>query len=368
MTRSSPQVDRLDTEVFRIPLDEPESDGTFTWAETTYVVVHATGGGRRGLGWTYAPPACAALVRSLLAPAVIGEDAFDPPRAWREMVVAARNAGRPGAVSAAIAAVDIALWDLKAKLLDVPLCRLLGRSHDSVPVYGSGGFTSLTDKELAAQLGSWVHDDGIPRVKMKIGTAWGSDPARDLRRVALAREAVGGATELYVDANGGYNRKQAVRVGARLSELAVSWFEEPVSSDDLAGLAEVRSLVDAEVAAGEYGYDLAYFARMAPVVDVLQADVTRCGGITEWLRVAAAAAGAGLDISGHCAPALHLHAASAVANLRHVEWFADHVRGDGLLFEGIATPVAGRMAPDLSRPGLGVELKRSDAERFAVNA
>lgn len=299
---------------------------------------------------------------------MVGGDALDPPRAWREMVFAVRNAGRPGVVSAAIAAVDIALWDLKAVLLDLPLCRLLGRSHDKVAVYGSGGFTSLTSDELAAQLGAWVHDDGIPRVKMKVATAWGSDSGRDLARMSLARDTIGDTAELYVDANGGYTRKQAVRLAGCFADLGVTWFEEPVSSDDLQGLREVRSLVGADVAAGEYGYDLVYFERMAASVDVLQADISRCGGITEWLRVAAVAAAHGLQISGHCAPSLHLHPACSVANLRHLEWFADHVRSDRLLFDGVPEQSGGTVAPDLTRPGIGLYLKRADAERFRIDA
>jgi L-alanine-DL-glutamate epimerase-like enolase superfamily enzyme len=233
-------------------------------------------------------------------------------------------------------------------------------------VYGSGGFTSLSDDELRHQLGGWVHGADIPRVKMKVGTAWGSAEGRDLARVELARQAIGGEAELYVDANGGYTQKQAVRLSRRFGELGVTWFEEPVSSDDLPGLAEVRGLVDLDVAAGEYGYDLPYFERMcaAGAVDVLQADVSRCGGILEWMRAAGVAAAHGLQISAHCAPLLHLHPACAVVNLRHLEYFADHVRADRLLFDGVVEPKAGALEPDVSRPGLGLELKRSDAERF----
>jgi L-alanine-DL-glutamate epimerase-like enolase superfamily enzyme len=361
-----PPIDRVDVGVYTVPLEEPESDGTFTWTATTVVVAEPVAAGRRGLGFSYATGACAPLIRDLLCPAVIGRDALDPPARWRDMVRAVRNVGRPGVASMAIAAVDIALWDLKARLLEVPLCRLLGQSHERVAVYGSGGFTSQTDDELAGQLGGWVHDEGIPRVKMKIGTAWGSRPDRDRERVALARRTIGEAADLYVDANGAYSRKQAIRLAGGFADQGVTWFEEPVSSDDLAGLAEVRRHVDLDVAAGEYGYDLVYFERMgaAGAVDVLQADVSRCAGITEWLRVAAVAAAHGLEISAHCAPALHLHPACAVPNIRHLEYFADHVRVDRLLFDGPVRPADGTLEPDRSRPGLGLELKRSDAQRY----
>jgi len=180
---------------------------------------------------------------------------------------------------------------------------------------------------------------------------------------------IGPDTELYVDANGGYTRKQAIRVAHRMAESNVTWFEEPVSSDDLDGLREVRDQVEPDVAAGEYGYDLAYFARMVEgqAVDCLQADVTRCGGITEWLRAAAVAAARNLHVSGHCAPNLHAHVAAAVPNLRHLEYFHDHVRIEGMLLDGALDPRGGVLRPDPSRPGLGLELKRADAGNFRVS-
>jgi L-alanine-DL-glutamate epimerase-like enolase superfamily enzyme len=366
--RDVPVIDRVDVSAFRVPLDEPESDGTFTWTETALVVVEPVAAGCRGLGFTYAPPACGALIHDVLLPAVVGADARSVPATWREMVGAIRNLGRPGLASSAIAAVDVALWDLKAKLLGIPLCDLLGRCHDRVAVYGSGGFTSLTEHELVGQLASWVHDDGIPRVKMKVGTAWGSAERRDAERAAAARQAIGDDAELYVDANGGYARKQAVRMAKTFELLGVTWFEEPVSSDDLGGLHEIREAVDADVAAGEYGYDLAYFERMcaAGAVDVLQADVSRCAGITEWRRAAAVAAAHGLEISGHCAPFLHLHVACSVPNIRHLEYFADHVRATSILFDGVPAPVDGSLAPDPDAPGLGLTLKGADADRYRV--
>jgi L-alanine-DL-glutamate epimerase-like enolase superfamily enzyme len=171
---------------------------------------------------------------------------------------------------------------------------------------------------------------------------------------------------LFVDANGAYGRRQAIRVGRLLSSEGVTWFEEPVSSDDLEGLREVREHVDVEVAAGEYGYDLSYFERMleAGAVDCLQADVSRCAGITEWLRAAAVAAARGYQVSGHTAQSLHAHPACAVPNLRHIEYFADHARVDRLLFDGALDPVGGVLRPDPSRPGLGLELKRADAQEY----
>ncbi len=361
------EIDRLDVGVYTVPTREAESDGTLTWTATTVVVAEPSAEGVVGLGFSYATGACARLINDVLADAVIGQDVMDVPGIWSAMVRSIRNLGRPGLSSMAIAAVDIALWDLKAKLLNLPLVKVLGQVHNGVAAYGSGGFTSLTDHELTDQLRGWVHDLGIPRVKMKVGEAWGSRPKRDLERANLVRDAIGEA-ELFVDANGAYSQKQAIRLARFYADLGVSWFEEPVSSDHLGALAEVRGQTPIDVTAGEYGYDLFYFKAMcdADAVDCLQADVSRCAGVTEWLRVAALAESFGLQISGHCAQSLHVHPACAVDNIRHLEYFADHARLDRLLFDGVIDPIGGVLIPDLSRPGLGLELKRSDAETYRV--
>jgi L-alanine-DL-glutamate epimerase-like enolase superfamily enzyme len=359
-------IDRLDVEVYEIPLDEPESDGTLTWDRTTVILARPRAVGTTGLGYTYGTGACATVIEELLRDAVVGRDTLDVGGAWTSMVRAIRNQGRPGVCSMAISAVDTALWDLKARLLEQPLVSLLGAVRDEVPVYGSGGFTSLDDDALREQLLGWAEGEGIPRVKIKVGESWGSNEERDLERTAVAREVLGDDIELYVDANGGYARKQAVRMAPEYEDLGVRWFEEPVSSDDLEGLREVRDTTDVDVAAGEYGYDLVYFERMvaAGAVDCLQVDVTRCGGITEFLRAAAVAAAHGLDVSAHCAPALSVAPCAAVPNFRHVEYFADHVRAEALLFDGVLDPKGGALRPDRSRAGNGLELKEKDAERF----
>ena len=358
------EIDKLDVSAFEIPLDEPESDGTLTWDATTVVTVQPTAAGHTGLGYTYGSAACATLIRERLEDLVVGSDPFDIAGTWERMVRAIRNLGRPGIASMAISAVDAALWDLKARILEVPLVRLLGAARESVPLYGSGGFCSLSEEELRAQLGGWVHDQGIPRVKMKIAAGWGEDPRRDLERVRIAREEIGADAELMVDANGGYTRKQAVRVARDLEDLGVTWFEEPVSSDDLEGLGEIRGLTALDVAAGEYGYRLMDFRDLIPVVDVLQPDVGRCGGITEWMRVAALCAAHSMEVSSHTAQSLSVHPGCAVPNLRHVEYFADHARAERILFDGVLDPVEGALHPDLSRPGAGLELKAADAEPY----
>jgi L-alanine-DL-glutamate epimerase-like enolase superfamily enzyme len=351
----------LEVSCFTIPTDQPESDGTLEWDSTTVVVVEAVSGGKRGLGWTYAPEAAGAVVSGLLAPVVRDRHADEVAALWLELGAQLRNAGRPGIAHCALSAVDLALWDLRARLHDVPLVALLPAVHDRVPIYGSGGFCSYSDERLAEQLGGWVAE-GIPRVKMKLGR----EPKRDPERLDAARGAIGDA-ELFVDANGAFTAKEAVRRAHRyVRDWDVRWFEEPVSSADFDGLTLVREHAELEVAAGEYAYVLADFRNLVGAVDCLQADVTRCGGITGLLRVNGLASAHGLDVSGHCAPQLSAHALCGVDRLRHLEYFHDHVRVESMLFDGVLSPAGGELVPDRSRPGNGLELKRADARRFAA--
>ncbi|MDQ0769273.1 L-alanine-DL-glutamate epimerase-like enolase superfamily enzyme [Pseudarthrobacter defluvii] len=352
---------------YAVPTDAPEADGTFSWDSTTMVLVQAAAGGKTGLGWTYAPAAAANLVEELLGPAVHGIDALDIPAAAAAMARSVRNPGSTGLASYAVSAVDCALWDLKARLLDLPLHKLLGAVRDRVAVYGSGGFTTYSKEQLQNQLQGWVQGQDIRCVKIKIGEDNGTNVPRDLERIRQARAAVGPHVELFVDANGAYTAKQAVRVLHEAAGENVTWFEEPVSSDHLAGLRLVRDAVDADVAAGEYGTGLPYFQRLcaANAIDCLQADVSRCGGISEWLRIAAVAAAHGLEVSGHCAPHLSTAVAAATPNFRHLEWFHDHVRIENLFFEGSLDPGGGALRPG-DEPGNGLSFRSSDAEQFRV--
>jgi L-alanine-DL-glutamate epimerase-like enolase superfamily enzyme len=359
-------VHTVEAAAYTIPTDAPESDGTIAWDSTTIVVVHLRGGGESGVGYSYADAAAAALIRHTLAPIVIGRRVTDIEGTSAALAQACRNLGRAGIAAYAISAIDIALWDLKARLLDVPLAALLGAVRQAVPLYGSGGFTSYSLARLEEQLGGWARD-GLRAVKMKIGR----DAAADDERVRAARRAIGPATELFVDANGAYTPKQALDHAGRFIESGVTWFEEPVSSDDLDGLRFLRERMPApiDVAAGEYGHDAIYFGRMlaAGSVDVLQADATRCGGITGFLKAGALCDAWQLPLSAHTSPAVHVHVCAAVPRVRHLEYFHDHVRIESMLFDGVLPARDGLLYPDRSRPGLGIEFKSADASRFAVH-
>jgi L-alanine-DL-glutamate epimerase-like enolase superfamily enzyme len=356
-------VAQVEARAYAIPTDRtPESDGTAVWDATTIVVCEVEAGGVVGTGWTYANAATARFLADELAPFVLGEDALATRGLWARMVGHVRNAGRSGLASYAIAAVDVALWDLRARVLDVPLCDLLGRARDRVPAYGSGGFTSYDERTLCAQLERWARD-GFAAVKMKVGR----DHAADAQRVRAARAAIGEPCALFVDANGGYDVADAIAAARRFSEHDVTWFEQPVDHRDLEGTRRVRDQAPPgmAIASGEYVTDTAEAPLVAAAVDVLQADATRCGGYTGFLAIDGWCDAARKPLSAHCAPMLHLHVAAAATRLRHVEWFHDHVRIERMLFDGFVEPVGSALTPDRSRPGHGLSFKRRDAERFA---
>jgi L-alanine-DL-glutamate epimerase-like enolase superfamily enzyme len=359
-------IDRICASAYRIPTDRPEADGTFAWTATTLIVAYVSAGNKRGLGLTYGHGSVVAVIEELLAPAISNHDCFDISGCWIAMQRAVRNVGRSGIASCAISALDLALWDLKARMLSVPLAKLLGCCRNEVPVYGSGGFTSYSDEELGEQLGHLAKVDGCRFVKMKIG----SEAERDPKRAEVARQTIGDC-QLFVDANGALDVKQALRFAARTEDLDIRWFEEPVSSDDAAGLHAIRSQTPAglEVAAGEYVFTLddAHHLLSQDAVDVLQADVTRCGGVTGFLKIAALAETRHIDISAHCAPSMHRHLACGIPRLRHIEWFHDHVRIEQMLFDGAPSVRGGTITPDPTRYGHGLSFKAADAGRYHVS-
>jgi len=360
----SESVDSITVSAYTIPTDAPEADGTYEWNQTTLVVVHVRGSGHTGLGYTYADTATAHLIEHHLADHVLGAEPASPPAVWQAMYRSVRNLGRDGIASMAISAVDMALWDLKARTLGVAIVNLLGALRPSISVYGSGGFTSYSDEQLTRQLGGWVHE-GIRAVKMKVGTHPEQDPAR----VRVARHAIGDAA-LYVDANGAYTVKQSLEKARQFAECGVTWFEEPVSSDDLPGLRFIRERAPAQmdIAAGEYGYNHQYFQRMlaAEAVDVIQADATRCGGVTGFLNAAAEADGFQRPLSAHTSPSLHGHLCCVAPRARNVEYFHDHVRIEKMLFDGALLAKNGNLTPDRASPGFGLTLKEADARAYCV--
>ena len=362
------RIEALKVNVYCIPTDGPEEDGTIRWDSTTMVLVEAQAeDGQHGLGYSYASAAAGTLIHEILASVVAGIPVENVREAWQAMVRSVRNIGRPGIASHAISAVDSAMWDLKARVHDMPLFQLLGPSRNAVPIYGSGGFTNYPLEQLGEQLTGWV-DGGISCVKIKVGKNWGQVPDEDVERVRFARETIGDRAELFVDANGGYTVQQAIQQAEKFWEYGVTYFEEPVPFDHLDQLAFIRERIPMALASSEYGYDTYSFrdVLVAGAVDVLQADATRCLGVTGCLQAAELAYSFGIPFSTHTAASLHAHIGCAVPQIDHVEYFFDHTRIEQMFFDGALEPRDGSLFPDPSRPGFGLELKRNDIEKWKI--
>lgn len=358
-------IENVKTSAYTVPTETPEADGTIEWDSTTIVIVQIEAGGKTGIGYTYADGVTAAFIRNNLQSIVIGKDALDIATVTETCIRAIRNNGSCGIAMMAVSAVDNALWDLKGKLLDLPLCNLLGTARSEILIYGSGGFTNYSTRQLQQQFSNWA-GDGIGYMKMKVGTK----PEDDPERVRQARSAIGESNELFVDANGAYSVKQALEMGKEFETYQISWYEEPVPSDNLNGLQFIRdhSLDKVRIAAGEYGYNLPYFSQMlqCKAVDVLQADATRCGGITNYLKAGYLAEAYQIPFSSHCAPWLHLHASLALPSFFISEYFFDHQRIEKLFFDGILPPENGYLSPNLQLPGLGLILKEKDIQNYKI--
>jgi L-alanine-DL-glutamate epimerase-like enolase superfamily enzyme len=307
------------------------------------------------------------IVQGVLRPLLIGQDPLCIEKLWDDMFWRVRGFGRKGVAFCAISAVDIALWDLKAKLFGVPLYRLIGPYTDRVPIYGSGGWTSFTEAELVREQTGYV-ERGIPRVKMKVAKDFGHAEREDVRRLAAVRKAVGDDVEIYVDANNGYYAKQAIAMARRLAEYDVKWFEEPVLADDIAGLAAIARAIDIPVATGEHEYTRYGFKELIAQggADIVQPDVGRVGGVSEWLKVAHLAQAFNLPVAPHAVQLVHLHLACCTPNLKVVEYLGVSEESDRVWYTEFPEPRDGYWSPYPDRPGLGLELDPDAVLKFSV--
>ncbi len=360
-----PVIKSVSARAYRSPTTSPESDGTAEWTSTTTVTVRVQAGGCEGFGYTYASASAVEVISDTLYPAIQNMNAFDIPHAWQAMRIAVRNMGQPGIAATAISAVDNALWDLKAQLLGVPLIQFLGAAREKIEVYGSGGFTTYGPEEITRQIAGW-RAQGIRKFKIKIGR----DREQDGPRILAGLHALPLNGELFVDANGAYHPQEALKVAQGFANTPVTWFEEPVSSDDIEGLVYVheRSPPGLHIAAGEYGYtpdDFRHFLTR-DALDTIQVDATRCLGATGFLEAAAMVEAFHRPLSAHCAPLLHTHLCCHAQNAVHIEYFWDHARIEGMLFDGVPKVEDGYLTPQTERPGFGATFKEKDAEEFAL--
>ena len=313
--------------------------------------------GLEGLGVGAGGRAAQVLIDESLKPILVGQDPLYIEKLWDDMFWRVRGVGRKGLAFGAISAVDTALWDLKAKYFNVPLYKLLGAYTDTVPIYGSGGWTHFNVDELVAEQSGYV-ERGMKSVKMKVGKDFGKSEKEDIERLAAVRDAVGDDVEILIDANNGYYAKQAIRMARAFEPYRVGWFEEPVLADDIEGLAAVARATDIPIATGEHEYTKFGFRELIARggADIVQPDIGRVGGVTEWIKVANLAHAFNLPVAPHAFQVIHLHVTCATPNLRIVEYLGASEEFDKLVYTEFPEPVDGMWSPYPDKPGLGLEL------------
>ena len=326
---------------------KPMTEVVFLFAEITTELGHS------GIGFSYSKraggPAQYAHAKEV-AEGLIGEDPTDIARIYTKLLWAGASVGRSGVATQALAAVDIALYDLKAKRAGLPLAKLLGSYRDSVRTYNtSGGFLNATLEEVKERATRSI-EEGIGGIKIKVGLP---DSKEDLRRVAGIREHIGPDVPLMVDANQQWDRTTALRMGRRLEDFDLAWIEEPLDAYDFDGHAHLAQVLDTPIATGEMLASVAEHKRLiaANGCDIIQPDAPRVGGITQFLRLAALADERGLGLAPHFAMEIHLHLAAAYPRepwVEHFDWL------DPLFNERLETKDGRMIVPD--RPGLGVTL------------
>jgi L-alanine-DL-glutamate epimerase-like enolase superfamily enzyme len=307
------------------------------------------------------------LIEKSLKPLLIGQDPLSHEKLWDDMFWRVRGFGRKGLAFCAISAVDIGLWDLKGKIFNAPLYKLIGPYTDTVPIYGSGGWTNFSEDELVREQVSYV-ERGIPRVKMKVAKDFGKSENEDVRRLAAVRKAVGDDVEIFIDANNGYYAKQAIAMARRFAEYNVGWFEEPVLADDIDGLAEIARAIDIPVATGEHEYTKYGFKDLISRggADIVQPDIGRVGGVTEWLKVAHLAHAFNLPVAPHAVQLVHLHVACCTPNLKVVEYLGVSDEADRVWYTEFPEQKDGMWSPYPDRPGLGLELNPEAVRQYSI--
>ena len=365
------KITDISTTLLHCPKGIPIQDATMPTPKTdgrSQLFVHIyTDEGYEGLGMAEATPGTRQVIQDALSRILIGKDPSDIEKLWDQMFWAVRGFGRKGVAFCAISAVDIALWDLKGKILGLPLYKLLGAYTDSVPIYGSGGWTNFTEKELIQEMEGYI-ESGINRVKMKVGKDYGKSEREDINRVEAVRKAVGDDVTIFLDANNGYYKKQAIYMAKEFEQFQVGWLEEPLIPDDIGGMANVSQATHIPIASGEHEYTKYGFRDLVQRggADIVQPDIARVGGVTEWMKIAHLCQAFNLPIAPHAMQLPHLHVACAIPNLKAVEYMNTQLEGDRIWYTEFPEQRNGMWSPFKDKPGLGLELDHYSISKYQI--
>jgi len=360
-------VESVETYLASAPVGGGMADATRRVERVGFLItIVRTRDGVEGVGVTYhevGGEATRSLIDHDIAPRIVGRDPFATEALTHELVGYTRGVGRKGLTFAALSAIDIALWDIKGKILGMPLYRLFGGVDPVSDVYASGGWTSYSDEELVAEAVDMV-DRGYRAIKLKVGVESGRNPSRDVLRLRKVRDAVGFDIDLMLDANNCWDAATAARFANRVAELEPVWLEEPVFADDIPGLARFKRATDIPLATGEHEYTR-YGVRdllIADAVDIVQADITRAGGFTEMLKIAALTQAWNVLLAPHAMENIHHHLVAAYPHARTLERLLIFEKLTANVFPEAPLPHEGRMTLT-EAPGLGLAVDLEFVQR-----
>jgi L-talarate/galactarate dehydratase len=362
------KIKSIRSHVLRVPLDEPLAGGPpYFRSHNQFVILRVeTEDGIEGIGATFFGGALSATLKHAvdqLGELIIGEDPLRGEAITQKLRSAAASSGPGGILTLAISGIDMALWDIKGKLLGQSLGTMLGGLRDRVPTYASGALVRAYPLDHLVKAAQLLVDRGFKQMKTQLALPGDTAPAKEVERARLIREAAGPDIDLMCDINQRWSVHQAIEIGKRVEDVHFFWLEDVTVHDDYTGLARVADALITPLAGGECLYGITPFRHMieAHSVDIIMIDLNRVGGISNWIKVAAMAEAFNLPVVSHLFPEIHVHLVSAIPNGLTVEYMPWSFR----LFEKVPVPVNGELVVP-TKPGLGLQFNR-DIDRYIVS-
>ena len=364
------KITHVRSQIVRLPADEPLAGGPAVAGATRDFVTLQVGtdDGIEGIGVTFFGGALTGALKvavDALGALAIGEDPLRPEAVADKLRTSADRSGPGGILTLALAAIDIALWDIKGKAFDLPLSKLVGGFRSRVPTYASGALMRNFPLEHVAKAAPKLVEQGFRQMKTQLALPGNSSPEREVERIRVIRESIGENIDLMCDINQRWDVRQAISIGSRIERYHLYWLEDVVAHDDYAGMARVAAMLATPIAGGEYVYGTVPFRHMleAHSVDIVMIDLLRAGGITQWLKIAGMAEAFNLPVVSHLIPEIHVHLIAAIRHGLTVEYMPWSLG----LFAEVPVPDKGELVvPD--KPGLGLEFDRDVIKRFGVVA
>jgi L-alanine-DL-glutamate epimerase-like enolase superfamily enzyme len=362
------KISKIQTRVVRLPADEPLADGPATPGATRDIVTLrvATDEGIEGIGYTFFGAALTGTLRhavEALGELAVGEDPLRTEALAAKLRTAAVGSGPGGILTLALSAIDIALWDIRGKALDLPLWRMLGGYRERVPTYASGALMRTFPLEHLVKAAPRLVEKGFRQMKTQLALPGDTSPEREVDRIRRVRESIGPSIDLMCDINQRWRVEQAIDIGRRIEDVHLFWLEDVTAHDDYPGIARVADALATPVAGGEYLYGPVPFRHMmeARSVDIVMIDLMRAGGITQWLKIAGMAEAHNLPVVSHLVPELHVHLIAAIPNGLTVEYMPWTAR----LFEEVPLPEKGELTVP-RKPGLGLKFDEAAIKRYGA--